>query len=257
EPLLEEAGALLWAFEAQSNLAWALVRLGRRGEVDAAVERAVELATRSGSPTAGVDVKSTVAINYQEHEDFDRALAIAREAAAEGQEKRVLTCAAFGHLTAGEILLRRGDTAEAERALNRATRLARVMHAAFIENLGSAGLNAARWASGRREEALAGWAGALERSRASGDPYATADVQWRRGAALAGEDMTRADGIADLEAAVEGFGALGARPAQARTLRDLAAAYAGAGRSRDAARAADEADGLRRELGLEVASPPG
>jgi predicted ATPase len=252
-PLLEESGDLLWAFEAQNNLAWGLSRLGRPAETDAAVARAVELAKRSGSPTANVDVKSTVAINYQEREDFDTALRIAQEAASEGEEKRVLTCAAFGHLTAGEILLRRGDTADAERALNRATRLARVMKAAFIENLGSAGLNAARWASGRRDEALAGWAQALERSRASGDPYAEAEVRWRRGAALAGETATRHDGIADLEAAAQGFAVLGARPARARALLDLATALAAAGRDADATRVAIEVRELRKELGLPVA----
>ena len=251
-PLLEGTGDLLWAFEAQNNLAWAYTRLGRRADAEAAVEHAVDLANRSGSPTAKVDVKSTVAINFQEREDFDSALRLAREAATEGEEKRVLTCAAFGHLTAGEILLQRGDTEEAERSLNRATRLARITKAAFIENLGKAGLNAARWAEGRREEALAGWSEALDRSVAEGDPYAAADVRWRRGSALAGEAATREAGIADLEAAVKGFEALNARPAQARALRDLAAGLAAAGRANEAERAADAASELRREVGLDA-----
>jgi tetratricopeptide (TPR) repeat protein len=248
-------GDLLWAFEAQNNLAWAYTRLGERAEADAAVTHAIDLADRSGSPTAKVDVKSTIAIHLQEREEFDEALRMAREAPAEGEEKRILTCAAFGHLTAGEILLRRGETAEAERSLNRATRLARVSQAAFIENLGRAGLNAARWAAGRHDEASAGWAEGLERAQETADPFAKADVLWRRGAALAGDDATREAGITDLEDAARGFAELNAKPARTRVLGDLIVAYRDAGRDEDAARTTDEMRRLRRDLGLPQAVP--
>jgi tetratricopeptide (TPR) repeat protein len=254
-PLLEADDDLLWAFEAQNNLAWALVRLGRLDEAEAAVAHAVALAEHSGSPTAGVDVKSSIAILDLERERFEPALAMAREAAAEGEDKRILVCAAFGHLIAGEVCLRRGDAPSAARSLNRATRLGRLTQANFIENLGRAGLNAARWEEGEEATALAGWAEALELARGSGDRYAEAEVRWRRGAARARTEATRDDAIADLETAAQAFESLGARPATARALLDLAAAERAAGRADLAEAAQAKGDALRRQIGLEVVSP--
>jgi class 3 adenylate cyclase/tetratricopeptide (TPR) repeat protein len=255
-PLLEADDDLLWAFEAQNNLAWALVRLGRLDEAGAAVAHAVALAERSGSPTARVDVKSSIAILDLERERFEPALAMAREAAAEGEEKRILVCAAFGHLIAGEVCLRRGDAASAARSLNRATRLGRLTQANFIENLGRAGLNAARWEEGEEATALAGWAEALELARNTGDRYAEAEVHWRRGAARARADASREEGIGDLETAVRAFESLGAMPATARVLLDLAAADRAAGRPDRGEDAQARGDAMRKRIGLEVVSPP-
>lgn len=249
-PLIESSGDLDWAFEAQSNLVWALSRLGRFDDAEREMTHLFELAERSGSQSAALDCQSVKAIVRSELEQFDEALTIAQQTAEKGEEKRILVCAAFGHLVAGEIRLKRGDYESALRSLTISGRLARTSKAFYIEALGRAALNAAKWRSGRREAALAGWADALAATHADGDRFSEAEVLAWRGASLAAEPESLADAIGDLEASAAILDELGARPLRARALLDLAAAYEAAGRAADAATAMDRAQSLRLELGL-------
>jgi tetratricopeptide (TPR) repeat protein len=250
--ILTRSGELLWAFEAQSYYLWALMRLGRFDEAEVAATTMLDLAARSGSPTAAVDCQAALAMLREEREQFDEALALAHGAAEQGEAHRVFTCAAFGHMVEGGVRYRRGEYEAAIRSLLRSSRLARLTHAFFIENLGRAALSAAKWKSGERAAALAGWTAVLDSARATGDRYAEGEVLAFRGTAFAGEPETRAQGIADLEQSVGLLGELGARPAMSRAMLALADGLDAVGQRADAAAVAARAHALRQELGLPV-----
>jgi tetratricopeptide (TPR) repeat protein len=248
--ILEASGDLLWAFEAQTYYLWALMRLGRFDEAEVAATHMLDVADRSGSPTAAIDCQAALAMLREEREQFDEALTVARRAAEEGEAQGILVCAAFGHLVAGEVQLRRGDHASAIRSLQKSSRLARMTHAYFIENLGRASLSAARWQVGQRDAALKGWSAARDAAVGTADRYAEGEVLALRGASLAGDPGTLARGIDDLEASVRLLQDLGALPAVARASLVLADAYRVAGRDSDAEATEARGRDLRRALGL-------
>jgi tetratricopeptide (TPR) repeat protein len=250
--ILERSGELLWAFESQSYFVWSLLRLGRFEEAEKAAVVMLDLADRSGSATASVDCQASLAMLREEREQYDLALSIARAAAEQGEAERLFTCAAFGHLVEGDIRYRRGEYRTAIRSLTKSSRLARLSHAYFIENLGRASLSAARWETGDRESALRGWSEAESAARTTADRYSTAEVLALRGAALAEEPATRAAGIDQLLESVHLLQDLGARPAASRAMLALAVALRSAGREVDADAAETSGRGLRQELGLPV-----
>jgi tetratricopeptide (TPR) repeat protein len=253
---LEEARALLERFGntadaalATANLARAHARSGDFGPAHDAGRRAAELADESGDPNVVLDVRIFRGIVAGEQGALDEAERLTAEGVALADEVGNTYCSLVGNFYLGDQRLRQGRPEDAIAALERSQDLAEFCDAGSMLSLSGAWLSSAR--ARRGDDTVASFAGPIARAHASGDRYAEALVlQLRAGARRAQADPDSNGAIEDLEAAAGLLEELGARPALARVLTDLAAALRLTDRQDEAREVGRRAEELAGTTGL-------
>jgi tetratricopeptide (TPR) repeat protein len=257
---LEEALVLLEAYEdhadaalTSANLARAHARCGDFEPAYEAARRSSEFAEHSGDPNVVLDTKIFHGIVTAEQGDLEAAQQLTEEGVALADDVGNTYCSLVGNFYLGDLHLRAGRLDEAEASLRRSQDLAEFCDAGSMISLSGAWLGAIRARQG--DEAIEVFEGPVRRAHASGDAYAEALVlQLRAGARVASSPPDREAAIADLNAAATLLETLGARPALARVLRDLAHAQRSMGRDVVADETERRAGALTEDLGLVVES---
>ena len=234
------------------SLASAYASLGEWDKADAALQRAHELAVRSGDPTAAVDAdlaRSNVEI---ERGNFEAAIVLARSGALRADALGAVPCSMFANYLTGVAELRSGRPERAIGPLRRSQDMGREHKIEMWRDVTEATLSASQCALGNISTAVEGWDRSLAAARENRDTGSEALIRYERAKALAttpNPDWTAI--LDDLEAAIALFRDLGVRPREVAALEEYAAILDRLGRSpAEAAAARSRAAGLLADMGI-------
>jgi tetratricopeptide (TPR) repeat protein len=238
---------------AADSLAHAYAMLGEFDRSDRAIQRAEELAIRSGDPKALIDSQLFRSQILAERGEYDAAVELARDGATRATAIGATMCIVAGHMFAGLTELARDHPGDAVAPLQISYDLASKNEFTWWQNISEAGLSSAQCAMGDLETARAGWAKTLAAAVADHDLGTEALIRAQRARRLAAAPNPDWSEIAeDLERAAALDAQTGARPREARARLDLAAALAQLGRTADAEASRRRALDLFRDVGLPV-----
>jgi tetratricopeptide (TPR) repeat protein len=251
--LLERQERLANASIFASIAAMAEGRLGRFAEADDWVARAADLAERSGDPNAVVDANLAAGSVATERGRLAEAMEHTRRAIEQATEVGNVACALVGSFFLGDQHLRLGDPAGAIAPLEQSSQLAHYCDAGSYAGLSQAWLATARARSGGDlDTELADLDATLRIARENRDVVGEAEILRHRATLLASGPRPDWDAVfADLDAAVEVFQRIEARPALARTLDEYGMALQAAGRDDEAIEVLRRAAALAEELTIE------
>ncbi len=244
---LEEAGRLAEASLHASFLADSLATIGSFDEAEAAIDRATDLADRSGDPNARADADLIRGRIAAERGDLEDALVHTRRGLEGAEAVGNTFCTLAGNFMVADQKLRLGEVNDAIAHLETSTGLAEYCNAGGYEALGQAWLAAAKARQGDLDPA--GFAEPLEAAVASGSRSGEAMVRLHRAVAVAAEGSTQA-AFEDFERALDLFGEYGGRPSEARAHHAFAQALEAVGFSDRAQEHFREAERIFTELGI-------
>lgn len=225
-----------------------LARLGEFAAAERSLARAKEIA-RNGDPIAALDAEIARSSVLVERGDIAEGELLAATCAARSEDLGAIACAVPANVISGAAHLARDDAQGAKAPLERGEELSHIYPMGSFQTLAEAMLGAVRARLGDLPGGAVGWTSALARAVSNHDQYGEATTLWQRGAARAkATPPDNENAIADLEAAVALFDAMGARPSLARTLRTRAKALRALGRVAEA----DTADARSRAIGTEL-----
>ena len=249
---LETVGDLAAASFNASMLADTYAQLGRFAEAEAAVERAAELAARSGDPNSILDadiIRGFIAANRG---DLSSAMEYTQRGVAAAESVGNTFCTLAGSFIMGEVQLRRGEVDAAITNLQKSTGLAQYCNAVGYEVLGQAWLAAARAHQGpmHRED----FEEPLRRAVAMGTPRGEGLVLLQRATAASRHGQYEA-AVPDFERALTCFAEYGGKPLIARTELAFGTMLEAAGRRSEAEPHLAAARRLLAELGIHHEPP--
>lgn len=245
---LEEVGRLSEASYNAAMLADSLSQIGRFDEAVAAVERASDLARRSGDLNAVGDADIIHGSIAADRGRLQEALEHTRRGIETAEQVGNTFCSLAGNFKLADQQLRLGEVESAISHLETSTGLAAYCNAGGYEALGNAWLALARSRMGdlRPDDFEEPLASAVE----SGSRSSEGLVRLKRAIAFAGsgEPENAAD---DFEKAIDLFASYGGLPNLARAHHAYGQALEAAGRPEDAASHLHAAEDLFHELGIE------
>jgi tetratricopeptide (TPR) repeat protein len=250
-PLLEQKHDFVGSSFALMALATGLARLGRFEEAERASARSIEVA-REGDIIARIDAmigKSAIAAIRG---DFETAVPIAMECTQMAEDSGATACVVSSAYLAGDALLQQKRFADAQIALDRSITISGVTNERMFGPVASASLHSVAASLGQLPLKGQSIDQALAETRESHDAWAEATVLWRRGETEGKRpDGDQAQMLADFAAASAIFQEMGARPFEARVLRDWGYALRSIGRLDEGNAKLRAALGILDELGIE------
>ncbi len=236
-------------------LAIGQARFGDFTAAERSLARAREIA-RQGDPIAALDVDIALSSLMVERGDALEGELLATTCAARAEELGAIACAVPSNVIAGGAHLARQDILGAKAPLERGEELAHIAAMSAFQTLAEGMLGAVHARLGDVPAGDAGWAGALERARATGDRYGEAITLWQRAGARATATPPDLEvALADITTASELLEALEARPSTARVLRDRSKLLRALGRNTDADAIDERSHAIASELGLKDFPP--
>jgi ATP/maltotriose-dependent transcriptional regulator MalT len=236
---------------AADSLAHAYAMLGEFDRADRAIQRAEELAIRSGDPKALIDTQLFRSQILVERGEYDEAAALARDGAARATAIGATMCIIAGNMFTGLTELARDRPDDALAPLRISYDLASKNDVAWWQNVSEAGLSSTECAVGNLDAARAGWEKTIATAVADNDLGTEAVIRAQRARRLAAApDPDWAAIAVDLERAAALNEQIGARPREARARLDLATALRHLGREAEAAASRNRAEALFRDMGL-------
>lgn len=249
-PELESTGNFVRAANYAAMTSRALSTLGRFPEAERWVERAGELADKSGDPNAVLDVQIFAGWLEADRGDLVKAQEFTHRAVRTADELGNLACSLLANLLAGSQQLRMGKADAAISHLERGGEMAAYCEVGTdLLALGRAWLADARSRLGT--PSLSDFDEALDTARSVRNPLNEGQILRHRATvrlSLPEPDWEAA--LADFEAATGIFEKIGARSHLAPTLRDQGAALELAGRTEEAKAVLRRADRLFEEMGI-------
>jgi tetratricopeptide (TPR) repeat protein len=223
-------------------------RLGDFASAERIGAHAVELA-KGGDPIAALDARIVRSGLLLERGDIAEAEALASTCAAESEELGAMACGVAANVMAGMAHLARDDVSGARPPLERGDELAQVSNMQPMRTLAQAMLGTVRSRLGDSPGGVAAWTLALERSDAMHDLGGEAMTLWQRARThSSATPPDYASALIDLERATTLLEEMEARPALARSLRDLGRVLRALGREAEA----DVSDQRARAIGAEL-----
>jgi hypothetical protein len=225
-------------------------RLGEFAEAERTLERSARLSAQ-GDEIARLDTKIARASLHLERGDFEAAVDLATQCAADADSLGAIACGVASNVMLGSGRLQLDDVLGAKSPLERGLELAAVTNMAPMRTLAQAMSGSVRARLGEKPAGVAEWDEALTTARSMGDRYGEALTLWNRGRTRtrqAEPDYPAA--LADLEAAGALLESMEARPALARVRRDRARTLRALHREGEAEEADRSARELAKELGL-------
>jgi tetratricopeptide (TPR) repeat protein len=205
-------------------------RLGEFEKADAALKHAKEVA-EGGDIIARIDTMIGESMVEVQRGNLESAIPLAQLCTTMAEDAGATACVVGSNLVLGESLMRRGEFQGAKIALDRSHDVAEVTNqrqfkpsVAALRRSAAASLGDFNLAGGRSFEE------ALDEARAMHDLWAQANIPWLR--AKAERSMPAPDWnkvFADYASSAAQLAEIGARPGQARVLRDWGTALAEAG----------------------------
>lgn len=245
---LEAAGRLAEASYYSSMQAYVHAMLGEFAEASEAIERAGDLARRSGDTNAVLDADIIMGSIAAERGDLEDALVHTRRGLELAESVGNTFCSLTGNFFVADQKLRLGEPEEAIAHLEKSNDLASYCNAGGYEALSQAWLAAARARMGRLDRAE--FEGPLQKAVSAGSRAGEAMVLLNRAIALAG-DGYHDEAAPDFERARVLFADIRARPSLARTLHAYGQTLQAAGRSEEGAALLREAAELFGQLGIQ------
>jgi hypothetical protein len=174
-----------------------------------------------------------------------------RSCAMRSEELGAYACVVASNVMYGAASLAMQNATAAKGPLERGNELCMVTNMAPMRTLIHGLLGSVKAQLGDLPGGVEGWDRALAGAQAMGDRYGEAQTLWGRARSLARQPSPDwVAGLADIDRAVELFGAMEARPSLARALHDRAKALSALGRADEATEADHRSNELARELGL-------
>jgi len=226
----------------------AYARLGEFAAAERTGAHAAQLAS-DGDPIAALDAQIVRSALLIERGDIAEGEALASKCALRSEELGAMACGVASNLMAGVAHLARDDVLGARSPLERGDELAQVSNMQSMRTLAQAMLGTVRSRLGDSPGGVAAWTLALDRADAMHDLGGEAMTLWQRArthASATPPDYPAA--LTDLERATTVLEEMEARPALARSLRDLAHVRRALGRNSEA----DVADRRARAIGMEL-----
>ena len=230
-------------------------RLGDFAAAERIGAHAVELA-KSGDPIAALDARIVRSSLLIERGDLAEAEALASRCAAESEELGAMACGVAANVMAGMAHLARDDVLGAKSPLERGDELAQVSNMQPMRTLAQGMLGTVRSRLGDSPGGIAAWTLALERADVMHDLGGESMALWQR--ARTNATATPPDypaALTDLERVTTLMEQMEARPALARTLRDLARVLRALGRDAEADASDQRSRAIGTELGLKDFAP--
>jgi tetratricopeptide (TPR) repeat protein len=252
-PLLAEKHDFVGSSFALVALALGLGRMGRFDEAEVAAKRAMEIA-ESGDVIAKIDALIAQSGVRSMRGDLEGAVPIARQCTELAEQSGATACVVASSFVLGDALMRQGKFGDARIVFERSGTIADVTEQRIFRPSITAYLRSSAASLG--EFTLAGrtFDEALDEARSVHDRWGATHVIWKR----ADTEAKKADGERDSEqmradyaAAASAFEEMGARPFEARVLRDWGEALQRVGRTAEGDTQLQAAVGLFDELGLE------
>jgi tetratricopeptide (TPR) repeat protein len=217
---------------------------GRLGEFDRAEEvmaKARELGAK-GDIIARIDTLIGTSWLASIRGDFEAGMPLARQCTTMAEEAGASACMVASNFILGDMLVRKGQYGEAKIALDRSSEVANaIQQRQFRPTVAALALLNAEHLGGGSPGELS-FDQAIEEARSIGDRWAEASIIWNRAQVEArkgdGADVNQM--LVDFTDAAGQYEAMGARPYQARVLRDWGNALRALGR-------AEEGDSRLRE----------
>ncbi|MEK6225883.1 MAG: hypothetical protein AABM40_06235 [Chloroflexota bacterium] len=229
------------------------ITYARMGEF-ASAERAMSRATRfadQGDEIARLDSLIARVSILLERGDVDEGSALASQCAETSEALGATSCSVAANVLLGQSRLILEDAPGARGPLERGLELSLVTYMAPMRTLAQGMLGSVRARMGDLPAADAGWSDALNAAHAAGDRFGEAVTLWGRARTHAREDAPEWNAaLRDLDAAVDLFDAMEARPSLARALRDRAGVLRAIGRTADAEDADRRSREIARQIGL-------
>jgi tetratricopeptide (TPR) repeat protein len=237
-------------------------RIGEFEKADAAVNRAKEVA-EGGDIIARIDTLIGESMVAAARGDLEAAVLLAQRCSLMAENAGATACVVGSNIVLGESLMRQGEFAGAKIAFDRSHEVAEVTNQRMFKPTLAAFRRSTAASLGEFDLAGRSFDEALSDAREMRDRFAEAGIYWLRGKAeRATPDPNAEQLLSDFATADALFADMGARPYQARALRDWGLALRELGKqdaSRDKLKQAlalfdqmgiqREADELRVELG--------
>jgi hypothetical protein len=218
------------------------------------MQRAEELAIRSGDPKAVIDAQLFKSQTLAERGDLDTAVALARDGAARATAIGATMCVVAGNMFTGLLELARDRADAALEPLQISYDIANENQFVWWQNISEAGLSSARCNSGDIDLARAGWDKTLARPDADRDRGTEALILGQRAKMLAQTPSPDWSAVAaDLQRVAALHHEIGARPREAHARHDLARAFENLGRHEEAM--AEEARAKELFAAIGMAAP--
>ncbi len=251
---LEQAGRTT---DAAMNAILTADVLGQHGDFDEAhrwIDRGLELAVRSGNPTAIADANLIKGRLLATQGEVEEALQHTRRGMDLAANAENLYCELVGNFLVADQQLRLGQAAEAIPHLEKSFELGEYCNAAGFMMLGRAWIASAKAQLGEVDPDR--FATSLDQAVAARSRSGEAAVRLHRGIMVAGmPDPDWDSAFSDFERAIALLGEIEARPDEARAIHAYAMALDVAGRPDGVAKLA-EASRLFKELGMSVDASP-
>ena len=229
------------------------ITYARLGEF-AAAERALSRAQRfadMGDEIARLDSLIARVSILIERGDIDEGSALASQCADTSEALGATSCSVAANVLLGQSRLIQEDALGARGPLERGLELSLVTYMAPMRTLAQGMLGSVNARLGDLPAADADWNKALDAAHAAGDRFGEAVTLWGRARTHARQGVPDwAAALVDLDAAVDLFEAMEARPSVARALRDRAQALRAVGRGADAAEAERRSREIAGQIGL-------
>jgi tetratricopeptide (TPR) repeat protein len=249
-PLLEQKHDFIGSSFALVALAIGLARLGRFDEADAAARRATEVG-ESGDVIAKLDALIGESTVRSIRGDLEQAVPIAMKCTQLAEQTGAVACVVASSFVLGDALMRQGKFGDAKIAFERGGTIADVTEQRIFRPSITAYARSTAASLGEFDPRGRTFAEALAEARSIGDQWGEANVIWKRADTEAKKpDSDQAQVMADFATAAASFEQMGARPFQARLLRDWGNALHAAGRVEEGDQRLRETLAIFDELGI-------
>ncbi len=228
-PLLEQKHDFVGSSFALMALGVGLARLGRFDEAVEVSDRAAAVA-RDGDVIARIDAMIGRSMISSARGDYEAAVPLAQECTRLAGDSGAAACVVSSSYVAGDSLMRQKRYADAKIEFERSGAISDLTNDHMFRPVVSASMHSIAASMGQAPFAGRSFDEALDEARQIHDQWAEANVLWKRAETeLSRDDGDRERTFADFATVVESFKNMGARPYQARALRDWGNAMRAAG----------------------------
>jgi tetratricopeptide (TPR) repeat protein len=249
-PLLEQKHDFVGSSFALMALGMGLARLGRFDEAERASERSVAVA-EAGDVIARIDALIGRSAIETIRGDFEAAAPLAQECSRLAEESGAAACVVTSAYFAGDALLQQKRFGDARIEFERSLTVSDLTNDQMFRPVVTASMHSVTASLGQPQLVGRSFDETLAQTRRNHDKWAETNVLWKR----ADTESNKADGDrdqmnSDYASAVDGFREMGARPFEARALRDWGNALRAMGRIDESNEKLRAALPLLDELGI-------
>jgi tetratricopeptide (TPR) repeat protein len=249
-PLLERRNDFIGSSFTLVALAIGYARLGEFDKAEVAARRATELA-EDGDLIAKLDALIGESTVRSVRGDLEGAIPLAMTCTGLAEETGATACVVASNFLLGDAYMRQGQFLDAKIAFERGNEVATAVEQHIFRPSIAASMRANAASLNEVDATTRDFAEPLSETRQIRDRWGEANVIWKRAETESKlPDSNREQMLADYEAAAAAFEAMGARPYQARVLRDWGVALRRIGRSDEGDSYLRSALKLFEELGI-------